>query len=82
MTSVSGEVEEQWSGYHPGQVSSLTHHSLTHHILTPLTVVVWRCFSQCVVFLYLMDEKTSLLVIVPAGIAAVIEVGQSDSHCL
>ena len=36
--------------------------------------VVWRCFSQSVVFLYLMDEKTSLLVIVPAGIAALIEV--------
>ena len=39
-----------------------------------LLPVVWRCFSQSVVFLYLMNEKTSLLVIVPAGIAAVIEV--------
>ena len=36
--------------------------------------VTWRCFSQVVVFLYLLDEKTSLLVQVPAGIAAVIEV--------
>ena len=38
------------------------------------TAVTWRCFSQVVVFLYLLDEKTSLLVQVPAGIAAVIEV--------
>jgi hypothetical protein len=35
--------------------------------------IVWRCFSQSVVFLYLMEEKTSLLVIIPAGIAALIE---------
>lgn len=38
------------------------------------TAVTWRCFSQVVVFLYLLDEKTSLLVQVPAGIATVIEV--------
>ena len=37
-------------------------------------VVIWRCFSQTVVFFYLLDEKTSLLVLVPAGIASVIEV--------
>jgi len=41
--------------------------------------VTWRCFSQAVVFLYLLDEKTSLLVLVPAGIAAVIEVRYSVS---
>eukprot|EP00731_Ephydatia_muelleri_P035336 Em0115g4a len=35
--------------------------------------VLWRCFSQAVIFLYLMDEKTSLLVLVPAGVATVIE---------
>ena len=40
----------------------------------PSSLVLWRCFSQLVVFLYLMDAKTSLLIIVPAGIAAVIEV--------
>jgi len=39
--------------------------------------ITWRCFSQAVVFLYLLDEKTSLLVLVPAGIAAVIEVRYS-----
>ena len=36
--------------------------------------VLWRCFSHLVVFLYLMEEETSLLVLVPAGIATVIEV--------
>lgn len=38
--------------------------------------VVWRAFSQAVVFLYLMDEETSLLVLVPTGIATVIEVSK------
>jgi Cleft lip and palate transmembrane protein 1 (CLPTM1). len=36
--------------------------------------VMWRAFSQAVVFLYLLDEETSLLVLVPTGIATVIEV--------
>lgn len=34
---------------------------------------MWRAFSQAVVFLYLLDEETSLLVLVPTGIATVIE---------
>ncbi|XP_047024508.1 cleft lip and palate transmembrane protein 1-like protein [Helicoverpa zea] len=35
--------------------------------------VFWRAFSQLVIFFYLLDENTSLLVLVPAGISAIIE---------
>jgi hypothetical protein len=35
--------------------------------------VMWRCFSSSVIFLYLLEEKTSLLVIIPMGIVTVIE---------
>jgi hypothetical protein len=40
---------------------------------------MWRAFSQAVVFLYLLDEETSLLVLVPTGIATVIEVREKHS---
>lgn len=36
--------------------------------------VAWRAFSQIIIFLYLMDENTSMLVLVPAGVGGIIEV--------
>ncbi|CAH1779814.1 unnamed protein product [Owenia fusiformis] len=37
-------------------------------------VVLWRCLSTIIIFLYLQNEETSLLVLVPAGVGTIIEI--------
>lgn len=34
---------------------------------------VWRAFSTIIIFLYLLDERSSLLILVPTGVGAIIE---------
>ncbi|CAL4075158.1 unnamed protein product [Meganyctiphanes norvegica] len=40
--------------------------------ISPSTVA-WRAFSQFIIFFYLLDEETSYLVLIPAGVGGIIE---------
>lgn len=36
--------------------------------------VMWRCFSSLVIFLHLLEDRVSLLVLLPVGVGAIVEV--------
>ena len=36
-------------------------------------VIIWRCVSQIIIFLYLCENKTSYIVLGPAGVGVIIE---------
>lgn len=44
-----------------------------HYAGLSVRTTMWRAFSTIVIFFYLMDEKSSMLILVPCGIGAIIE---------
>lgn len=53
-----------------------TIHQLIFSVYLYNPVVLWRCVSTIIIFMYLWDQETSLLVLIPAGIGAIIEVSR------
>ncbi|XP_055539153.1 lipid scramblase CLPTM1L isoform X2 [Wyeomyia smithii] len=45
----------------------------TNYVGLSARSVLWCAFSQIVIFLYLLDEETSLIVLIPAGVGTIID---------
>lgn len=43
--------------------------------------VFWCAFSQIVIFLYLLDEETSMIVLIPAGVGTIIDLWKTKKIC-
>lgn len=70
MTFRFGNLGIQWLGYQRSLSCNTFCVCARYHFFRTL---IWRCISQTICFLYLREEKTSLLVLLPTGFGVLVE---------